>query len=381
MFNDETESTSGTEQPQESNAQTAAQRLAQQQKATEAEQQATNGKQDSNDTPKPIFLVRMWRRLKNWWTDPHRARGNFPEHLTVFISIVIAVIAGFQWNVYRQQKTIMESGGKQTQQLIDAANIQACAATKSANAAARFATSAEKIDSGIGTAVGKLNLQAEKLDANVREAHALAQQAERSAKATEDAVSTARQSLEFQQRPWITLSFEFSPDVAEGPMSAKGTVKNVGNGPALTTIVFVGSSTQFCGGPNGTLPANPPYDPIKTWPAVRILMPTVPDTLQPYDFKIDPFSMGLVKSGVCALYVYADAQFCDVFHKGHYQHYCGKWVPNTPREITACDTYNDGDQDHADQGQLACVHLPPHMAIMIPKIPPELFTPDKEEKK
>jgi hypothetical protein len=93
--------------------------------------------------PKPILPVRYGRWLRDWWTNPYRPRGNFPEHFTVGVTIVIACIAGIQACIYHQQKRIMESSGHQTQQLIDAANIQACAAQKIADASHRNAKAAE----------------------------------------------------------------------------------------------------------------------------------------------------------------------------------------------------------------------------------------------
>jgi hypothetical protein len=74
-----------------------------------------------------------------------------PEKVTAFFTGVLAFIAVLQLYVYRQQKAIMDSSGKQTDQLIAAANIQASAAKKNAESAAqsaaaadRFATTSEK---------------------------------------------------------------------------------------------------------------------------------------------------------------------------------------------------------------------------------------------
>jgi hypothetical protein len=349
------------------------------------------GQQARNAHPKRPVGIRLWRglwRKRIFWRDRHdRPHVNWAEITTVCLTIGIVIAAFIQAFIYWKQAGIMQRSLDQNQQTIALNMGQVAIASRNAKTAE---DTLSEIQEG-GNDTHELAVQAKNQAHRAKEiaertltqataTNTLAQHAERSAKATEDAVANARQSLEFQQRPWITLSFEFGHDVAEGSMSAIGTIKNVGNGPALTTIVFVGTSTQFCGGPNGTLPAAPPYDPVKTWPAVRILPPTISADLEPHDFKIDPFTIGLISEGICTLYVYADARFCDVFHIGHYQHYCGKWVPNTPHKITACDTYNDGDQDHADQGTLACMHLPPHMAIMMPKIPPDLL-PQPDEKK
>jgi hypothetical protein len=76
--------------------------------------------------------------------------------LTVAIALGTIVSAGaivLQWRE-------MVGGGKQTDKIIAAANINADAATKSAKAAQDFATNAGNINTAMGKAVEKLNLQA-----------------------------------------------------------------------------------------------------------------------------------------------------------------------------------------------------------------------------
>jgi hypothetical protein len=76
--------------------------------------------------------------------------------LTIAIALGTIVSAGaivLQWRE-------MVGGGKQTDKIIAAANINADAATKSAKAAQDFATNAGHINTAMGKAVEKLNLQA-----------------------------------------------------------------------------------------------------------------------------------------------------------------------------------------------------------------------------
>ena len=80
-----------------------------------------------------MALIRL-AQIREWWSNPYR-RTNWPEIVTAVLTAVIVLVGLLQWNVYQQQKAIMESSGKQTQQLIDAADIQACAASKNAEAA------------------------------------------------------------------------------------------------------------------------------------------------------------------------------------------------------------------------------------------------------
>jgi hypothetical protein len=128
VLSDETSAAGSAEQPKQSHAQTTEQGFIEQQQGTPAEQTAADEKRRPYHSPKPTLPVRIYRWLVTWWTNPFRPRGNFAEHLTVVVSIAIAVIAVFQYHVYRQQKEIMESSGEQTNQLIAAqkkiANLQ-----------------------------------------------------------------------------------------------------------------------------------------------------------------------------------------------------------------------------------------------------------------
>jgi hypothetical protein len=101
---------------------------------------------------KSRLFIRIWRIHRK--RQQRIAPPNIAEKITVFLILVTAFIGAVQARIYYQQKKIMESSGQQTQQLIDAANIQACAAKS-------FAQSAANINLGIGHSVDKLNLQAE----------------------------------------------------------------------------------------------------------------------------------------------------------------------------------------------------------------------------
>jgi hypothetical protein len=85
-----------------------------------------------------------------------------------------------------------QASSQQTEQLIAAAKISALAANKNALAAASFADSARKINSGVNDAVNKLNLQAVSLNES-------AEQTGRLASATEQANSNAVEG----ERPWF----------------------------------------------------------------------------------------------------------------------------------------------------------------------------------
>ena len=105
-MNDETGSTSGAQQPEQADTQAPTEGFIHNQEATEKQQQPTVEKHDANDTPQPIFPTRVWCWLVSWWTNPYRPRGNFPEHFTVGVTIIIGCIAAIQACIYQQQKDI-----------------------------------------------------------------------------------------------------------------------------------------------------------------------------------------------------------------------------------------------------------------------------------
>ena len=132
--------------------------------------------------------------------------------MTVAVSIVIALIAFLQYGVYRQQKKIMESSGQQTQKLIDAANIQACAAQKIAGASDRNAAAAESF-SGSATSINKQTQIAAKAMADqVAKLQAGVNETSRLATAAQNANTIAQQATEMQTRPWIGIESDPTPE-------------------------------------------------------------------------------------------------------------------------------------------------------------------------
>jgi hypothetical protein len=228
VLDDETSATNGAQQPEQPEANTPTHGFVEQQKSSPAEQEPGNEEPSSNNSPKPIFPIRMWRQFTNWWTDPYRRRGNFPEHLTVVVSVVIAVIAFFQWGVYRQQKRIMEGAGAQTQKLIDAANIQACAAQKiadasdrNADAAESFSKSAEAINNQTGLAVDKFDRIAKASEESIRATQ----------KAAKDALDASVEASRTDQRAWVSVDVKIA--VNSQPRGFEITFMNTGKTPAL----------------------------------------------------------------------------------------------------------------------------------------------------
>jgi plastocyanin len=118
------------------------------------------------------------------------------------------------------------STSKQVEKIIGAANTQACAANKIAGAADRFSTSAANINTGIGTAVDKLDLQADRLQASVKEAHALA-------KTTRESLKLARDNFIKDERPYVWINPEEAKVKVGEQVTWNVKYSNYGRSPAI----------------------------------------------------------------------------------------------------------------------------------------------------
>ena len=119
------------------------------------------------------------------------------EWVNVFLTSVIAamsVVGTF----------LVIQGGKDTARIRDAAEKQACAANKSAQASRDFADTAAKINSGIGDAVGKLDAQAKAIEDSRRSSDSASLQS----------LNASIESSRLDQRAWVGTGdavFTFSP--------------------------------------------------------------------------------------------------------------------------------------------------------------------------
>ena len=108
-------------------------------------EQPHRGEINAETKPKASLPRRVMTSFIERWRDPYRNRPNVAEWLTVLLTVVIAAVGFLQWFVYRQQTRIMGSNNPQTQKLIEASDVNASAARKSAQAARDFADTAALI--------------------------------------------------------------------------------------------------------------------------------------------------------------------------------------------------------------------------------------------
>ena len=120
-------------------------------------------------TPTHGWPLSLWGRYKRWKDDPFRQRAHWSDVATIGLTVTLVAVGVTQACIYDQQKRIMESSGHQTDQLIEAAEIQALAsrriqfatrrqviaADRNAEAAAAFAVSTEGIKKDTDKAVAQ----------------------------------------------------------------------------------------------------------------------------------------------------------------------------------------------------------------------------------
>ena len=144
-------------------------------------------------------------------------------------------------------KGMMVASGQQTQQIIDAADTQACAAQKIAAASDRNAGAAEKFSKA-----------ADRIDTKI---HAAEQDFAQMAKNSSESLKESVEIFQAENRPWLTMKADpnFVPTIP-GSTSIDIAVTNIGHSPAFMvsnflfdyTVVEIASSGRF------TLPAEPP---------------------------------------------------------------------------------------------------------------------------
>lgn len=176
---------------------------------------------DSNAKKKPFLAVRLWRRFHDWRRDPD---SNPAEWVTVGLTAVLALVGYLQWRVYTQQRDIMNSSGQQTQQLIDAAKIQAGAAQKIADASDRNAAAAESFS----TSAKEIREQTEKATLELR----------RSANDSEQALQASIDASRLDQRAWVGITKQA---VNETIFDAE--ITNIGKTPAFNVATSIGTET------------------------------------------------------------------------------------------------------------------------------------------
>ncbi len=141
----------------------------------------------------PIWSIRLWRIYLKWRDDPFRQRAHWSDLATIGLTVTLVAVGITQACIYYQQKKIMEGSSGQTDQLIKAANIQACAATKISAAADKFSASADKIREETTNAVGELKRAANDSETAMKQ----------NSRNSQRALDVSIEASHLDERPWV----------------------------------------------------------------------------------------------------------------------------------------------------------------------------------
>jgi hypothetical protein len=233
--------------------------------------------------------------------------------LTAFIAlgtIVSAVAIGFQWHE-------MHEGGKDTTAI-------AAAAKKQAGAANSFATSAEGINTEIGTAEGDFA---------------------KMAKSSEDAINATRDTMRRDQRAWVGLLQMSGIPEKDKPYDVESILTNTGKTPAkklvrLQRAIITARGTKFAPDYKAAMVDSPN-------PSVSILLPNqfFRGTTRISEGKILlPTDIDSIEQGDKTIYVFGKVCYEDVFGKKHWERFCDFYDPRA-KAYPACSEYNEIDTD------------------------------------
>lgn len=236
----------------------------------------------------------------------------------VILTCGIVLLAYMQWSE-------MHGTGKQTDDLINAARIQAGAATKNAEAAASFAASADRINTHTKEAVDKF---------------------QRMAESTKAAADTSARASTLQDRPWVGMvggiNVQNNPsavNVCKIPVYHTSFL-NVGHSPALH------ATTEMEERIFEVFPTDPPYSPNPDLDRMT-LVPGIPvpnqggncGTITEQDvaeLRNNPLSKKHI-------YIYGRLLYDDqTGMKRHHTYFCSYFLPFS-NQLAACPTYNDAN--------------------------------------
>lgn len=271
--------------------------------------------------------------------------ANATKWMAIFTFFLALTSLGTIW-ILRNQLSEMHSGGIDTHNLADAADKTRAAAEKSAQASRDFADTAGEINSSIGTAVEKLNLQAGALKQSV-------DQAARLAKATEE----ANASVLAADRPWVGGVIVITDfEVGKTP-KANCLLTNSGRRPAIV------EQLRMTGGNYPAFPAKPGYGKVglnsrslilpngnvQCGPNGGMILFSVPSEPLYLQEGVRPTAelMRALDAGETKEFVYAEIDYLDArTGEKHVTHLCVVFTPDTPegpKGFYNCPTYNDAN--------------------------------------
>jgi hypothetical protein len=242
------------------------------------------------------------------------------DAMMVFLTLVIAGtgVVGI---------ILVIQGGEDTKRLVAAAEKEACAAQRNADAASSFSESAAKINTGIGEAVEKLKIQAA-----ANQTLAIA-------------ANTANMNTLEADRPWMGAYFSVDGFAAGKTPTYTVTFVNSGKRPAIVNL------TQTLAGPFD-FGANPTYKPYDTTPSTGFAVPGQATVASWRDDGqlMNPISDEIMKAlnsepTPLPFRVYAKIEYTDIRTRAKYwTHVCWRYTPShtaVNNGFSSCAEYND----------------------------------------
>jgi hypothetical protein len=246
---------------------------------------------------------------------------------TIVIAIGTIVSAAAVISQWRE----MVASGRQTDEIIEAARINAEAAQENAKSARDFATSANSINQRIGAAERDFA---------------------RMSNSSEAAITAARKNMQEDERAWLVVDhIEGMPQLGK-PFSISTQIRNTGRSPAVNVthriaFAFIPQTQDFI----------PSFQPLALHS--RLVLGSGNSSLASLDVSggKDAVQADLDRFKTEKLFVWGKVCYEDVFKMRHWLHFCVHYVPED-RDWKACDTYNDQDSDTSGQTERCDATLP-----------------------
>ena len=247
-----------------------------------------------------------------------------------------------------------QTASQQTDKLIKAANIQALAAQRNADAAQSFANTATQIKSTMSDAVTQLQRSAENSEIGIRQSNRNAQ----------ESITANVNALEVQQRAWVGITEPVANSVGLNQTSSipsrqdyflvvDGQIKltNFGPSPAFdvaTAATLIPAESIDSGmAKNACITAKESFDKgIKELQTEKVDIYKQDTTILPHQEIPYPFAtnISITKPTQSFPYVMVCMYYRDEFHKVHHTNQClGAPWGGQPHPMVVCPWYNQAD--------------------------------------
>lgn len=274
----------------------------------------------------------IWQRWKQ--TSLHNKALVFSGVIVAFGTLFYSGAAIVQVCMFNRSSKQAE---EQTAKLIEAANTQACAASKNAEAAARFASSAEGINAQTQNAVKQFKRLADDTETNIR---------------------NAQKTFRDEQRAWVGIGIT-RPQVTSfestNPIEIDIPFFNSGKTPARNVREVVNAILspmpmsqptpsqikQLEDGPFGSLPSIPPQGTQTLIGGKPPAIGEITSRQQRLDRDAMMKEFDKIKSGKWVYYLIGEIRYDDVAGRPHITQFCVFISDTTTKNVASCFGFNE----------------------------------------